>query len=288
MLPAGALEALRVDTRRSLADHMASSGANPDAVRAGARAIDPVIVRAFLELHIEQAPSLIEADMPVGICTAIPGNFRYPAARIRGTYDHVGLPRRFRRDAVMAGAEFALALDAMWAHHDKAGRPMACTLGRFGTDPEKHGLTSVPGELCFSLDVRAYDEAHLAEIEEQLHDIVAQVEASRDVKFELGPRAGAPVGRMDGEIQARLAHASRVLGIPALPMGSPGSHDAAAFAAAGIPTAMIFIRNANGSHNPYEAMALDDFLLGTTVLAWWLAHEACAVTTNPPTPRARR
>jgi len=34
---------------------------------------------------------------------------------------------------------------------------------------------------------------------------------------------------------------------------------------------MIFVRNANGSHNPREAMALDDFLAGTTVLSRWLA-----------------
>ena len=56
-------------------------------------------------------PSLVEAGRPVAICTGIPGNFRYPDARIEGSHDHVGLPRRFRRDAAMAGAEFAMALD---------------------------------------------------------------------------------------------------------------------------------------------------------------------------------
>ena len=77
----------------------------------GARFLDPRPLRAYLELHIEQAPSLVEAGRPVGICTGIPGNFRYPDARIEGSHDHVGLPRRFRRDAAMAGAEFAMALD---------------------------------------------------------------------------------------------------------------------------------------------------------------------------------
>ena len=73
--------------------------------------LDPARLRAYLELHIEQAPSLVEAGRPVAICTGIPGNFRYPDARIEGSHDHVGLPRRFRRDAAMAGAEFAMALD---------------------------------------------------------------------------------------------------------------------------------------------------------------------------------
>jgi N-carbamoyl-L-amino-acid hydrolase len=29
---------------------------------------------------------------------------------------------------------------------------------------------------------------------------------------------------------------------------------------------MLFIRNENGSHNPHEAMDLDDFMLGVRVL----------------------
>ncbi|RZA16198.1 MAG: hypothetical protein EOP93_15570, partial [Lysobacteraceae bacterium] len=41
---------------------------------------------------------------------------------------------------------------------------------------------------------------------------------------------------------------------------------AALFANAGIAAAMIFIRNANGSHNPHEAMDIEDFIDGTRVL----------------------
>ena len=38
---------------------------------------------------------------------------------------------------------------------------------------------------------------------------------------------------------------------------------------------MIFVRNANGSHNPHEAMTLDDFLDGTAVLTQWLIEALC-------------
>jgi N-carbamoyl-L-amino-acid hydrolase len=57
-------------------------------------------------------------------------------------------------------------------------------------------------------------------------------------------------------------------------LGSPASHDAAAFAAVGVPMGMIFVRNANGSHNPHEAMTIDDFLAGTALLTWWLVETA--------------
>jgi len=49
------------------------------------------------------------------------------------------------------------------------------------------------------------------------------------------------------------------------------------FANRGVPSAMIFIRNEHGSHNPQEKMDLDDFILGTEVLHEALSREAkCA------------
>ena len=35
---------------------------------------------------------------------------------------------------------------------------------------------------------------------------------------------------------------------------------------AGVPAAMVFVRNANGSHNPREAMEIGDFLAGVDLL----------------------
>lgn len=269
-LPDGALEARRVDTGRTLAEHIADCGGDPDALRRRVRHLDPARVAAYLELHIEQAPSLIEAGKPVAICTGIPGNFRYPHARIEGRHDHVGLARRFRRDAATAGAAFAVALDELWEEYDRRGIPMACTLGRFHTDPDAHGLTIVPGLFHFSLDVRAYDPSVLAELEKRVGNIIAAIEQRRGVRFHLGPTARAAVGPADPGIKAALERAATTQDVPVLQLGSPASHDAAAFAEAGIPMGMIFVRNANGSHNPDEAMEISDFLEGTTVLAQWV------------------
>jgi N-carbamoyl-L-amino-acid hydrolase len=270
-LPDGALEATRIDTGRSLADHMRDCGGDPEALRRGVHALDPQRIRAFLEVHIEQAPSLFEAGFPIAICTGIPGNFRYPNAHIIGRHDHVGTPRRFRRDAAMAGMELAHALDEIWAAHEAEGTHIAVTFGRFHTDAEMHGLTTVPGDFHFSLDVRAYDEAVLAGIEKQMHAAIARIEAERRVTFDLGQRAYAAVGPVDAGIRAALTHGAETLGIPAMPLGSPASHDSAAFAAAGVPVAMIFVRNEHGSHNPKEAMEIDDFMAAATVLTKWVA-----------------
>ena len=244
-------------------------------MRRGARYLDPAGIHAFLEVHIEQAPSLVEADVPVGICTGIPGNFRHPNARILGRYDHVGTPRRFRRDAAMAGAEIATALDAIWAENEAAGRPMAATFGRFHTDADAHGMTTVPGAFRFSLDVRAYAAEVLADVEARFHAAVAAVAARRGVRVDLGTRAEAGVGAVAPRILAGFEAAAAALGIATMRLGSPASHDAAAFAEAGVPMGMLFVRNANGSHNPDEAMEIDDLMKAVAILTAWLVAETC-------------
>lgn len=270
-LPEGALEATRIDTGRTLAEHMRECGGDPAALERGERFFDPARVRAYLELHIEQAPSLVETGLSVGICTGIPGNFRYPDAWIEGSHDHVGLPKRFRRDAAVGGAEFAMALDKLWDEHEARGVPMACTIGRFHTDQALHGLTIVPGLFHFSLDVRAYDEAVLTELDRAVDGIVAGIAQRRGVRFHFRAKARAAVGKMDDGMRAQLWQGAEALGIAAMDLGSPASHDAAAFAAAGVKTGMIFVRNENGSHNPREAMDIGDFIAGAELMTWWLA-----------------
>jgi N-carbamoyl-L-amino-acid hydrolase len=271
-LPPGALAVRRIDTGRTLAEHMRDCGGDPDAVAQGVRHFDPARLRAYVELHIEQAPSLVEAAIPVGICTGIPGTVRHPCVTIEGETAHVGLPRRFRRDAAMAGADFAMAMDRVWQEHEAAGIPMCFTIGRFHTDPARHGLTIVPGTFQFSLDVRAYDPAVLAALAARVDAIVAEVEQRRGVRFHRGEKPGAAVGVVDPAIAASLSAQAAAMGIATMRLGSPASHDAAAFAACGVPMGMIFVRNENGSHNPHEAMTTDDFLAGTAVMAGWLAE----------------
>lgn len=271
-LPAGALDVRRRDTGRTLAEHIGECGGDPDALEAGRRFLDPASLRAYLEVHIEQAPSLVEAGRAVALCTGIPGNVRYPDAWIEGQTDHVGTPRRFRRDAALAGAEFALALDALWEEQEAAGVPMAWTLGKFHTDVEHHGMTIVPGAFRFSLDLRAYDEAVLAGLDRRVDAIIAGIEQRRGVKFHRGAKAGARIGPVDTAITSSMQAGAASLGIPVLQIGSPASHDGAAFAAEGVPMAMLFVRNQNGSHNPREAMEVDDFMEACKVLTLWLAE----------------
>ena len=153
---------------------------------------------------------------------------------------------------------------------------MACTIGRFHTDAATHGLTIVPGAFHFSLDVRAYDEDVLAELDSRVDAIMAGIEQRRGVRFHRWPKARAAIGQVDPSIRSTLERCASELDIPMLQLGSPASHDAAAFAAAGVPMGMIFVRNENGSHNPREAMTIDDFMSGATLVAQYLLRSYAA------------
>lgn len=273
MLSPQALQALRTDTRKSLEEHMRLAGGDPDAIRRGERFLQKDRVRAFLEVHIEQAPSLVDAKCPVGIVTGIPGNFRFPNAKVIGEYGHVGLHRKFRHDAALAAAEFALQLDTTWADWDDNGRPMAFTIGRWHTNAKEDALTKVAGECEFSLDVRAYSESDILELFEMVRSFVEKIESRRRVKFDLGKMSTAEPAEVDKRVLRALQGIARDLNVPFISMGSPASHDAAAFSAAGVPIGMIFIRNENGSHTPAESMEISDFIDATAVLARWLQQE---------------
>lgn len=273
-LPAAMLAVQRLDTGRSLEDHMREAGFNPEAVRAGAKIMGPDNVAAYLELHIEQGPVLEAEKIPLGIVTGIPGSRRLRDARVLGEYNHSGTtPRRYRADAAIALAELAYRLDDFWVVLEAQGHNLVVTFCVMGTTAEA-GFTKIAGEARFQLDVRSVNPASVDALYVEMHRLIPLIEARRGVRFDLGAEAGSLAALSDADVQAGVARAAQALGVPCLSMASGAGHDAAAFAQAGIPSGMIFVRNQNGSHNPHEAMRMEDFAQATAVMQRWAADLA--------------
>ena len=208
-LPPGATEtARRADTGRTLAEHMREAGGDPDAL--DPPFLDAARVHAFLEVHIEQGPVLVEQGLPVGVVTGIRGNRRLPAARCIGAYSHCGgMPRRSRQDAVMAVMDLIARLDALWDEREAAGEDFAFTVGKLATDPERHAMTIVPGECRFSLDMRSLDDAFLDSLEDWIAKAAQEIEARRGVAFELGAPTRAAPGVLDEAIRSGFLACAR-------------------------------------------------------------------------------
>lgn len=268
-------DAKRVDTGRSLADHMKEAGADIQRIRAGGALRDPRAIHGYVELHIEQGPLLVASSLPIGIVTGIRGNRRCRKIVCKGEYAHSGTaPRKLRHDAVFAVSELVTRMDELWrVIEDDEGGDLVLTFGRFMTDPAAHAVTTVPGEVEFCFDARSHSTDTLARVEHALVAAMNEIAVRRGVTFSCDPFTGDAPAAMDRGFQELLRRGCEELSIPAMPIASGAGHDAGDFAAAGVPSAMIFVRNDKGSHNPAEAMEFHDFAQGVRLLTWFVANE---------------
>ena len=266
----------RSDTGETLAQHMAALGLDADALRREeAPRLSPANACAFLELHIEQGPVLVAAEAPVAVPTIIRGNVRWPYAHCLGRYGHSGAtPRDHREDAVLAAAELVHALDSFWIAQEESGVPdTVFTVGRFFTDGAHHAMTKIPGRCDFTLNFGGTSQDFLDACRAEVEARASEIAARRRVAFDLGACVRAAPAPLDADLRAVLEESASALEIPMRSFATVG-HDAAVFQRAGIPAAMVLVRNAHGSHNPDEAMTLADFGAGAAVLAAAIARLA--------------
>lgn len=252
---------------RPLGDCMRDVGADMDRIGQGDVLLDPASLSAWHELHIEQGPVLVARKMPVAAVTGIRGNIRHRQVMCIGEPGHSGaVPRWLRHDAVFAVAELLHRLDDQWQVLLGQGHDLVVTSGILGTDPAEHAIARIPGRVGFSFEARSQS----AETMEAFHALFLEechhIEQERGVRFETGRRLDTAPAVMDSGLIDRVSGIIRRLGLPDEPMPSGAGHDAAVFANAGIPSVMVFVRNEHGSHNPDEAMDMEDFLLGAEVL----------------------
>jgi N-carbamoyl-L-amino-acid hydrolase len=273
LMAASELEtAVHLGTGKTLGAQMAAIGLDPKALAEGPPYLSRERIKAYIELHIEQGPVLEAKGKPVGIVTGIRGSARARGARCIGEYTHSGaVPQDQRHDAVLAAAELILALEAETQATLAAGGDMVFASGKFYTDPDLHALTKVPGEVRFSLDIRSIDRATLVRMTELAEARAREIGERRGVRFDLSGFAFSWPSVMDDGHRQGLKQGCERLSIDAIDIASGGGHDAQEFERCGIPSSMIFVRNANGSHNARESMEMADFAEGTKLLAWMLA-----------------
>ena len=89
--------------------------------------------------------------------------------------------------------------------------------------------------------------------------------ASSSSKRALNSKPPAP---MSSELRQVLREEIESRGLPALELPSGAGHDAGILAAAGVPSAMLFVRSLNGgvSHSPDELSSDEDVALAVEVL----------------------
>ncbi|MGY4767481.1 allantoate amidohydrolase [Kribbella sp. CWNU-51] len=251
VLPASRALALEDRTGVTLAAALEAAGTDPAGVGPS-----PLLSRmgTFVELHVEQGRGL---TAPVGVASSI-----WPHGRYRFTFggeaNHAGTTlMEDRHDPMLTYAMTALA-----ANKQARLAGARATFGRLSVEP--NGTNAVPSQVTAWLDARAATDdilqSLLAAITKQ-----ATERAERDgTTLEVVAESVSPIVDFPTGLRDRLVGVLN--GAPVLPTGA--GHDAGVFSAAGIPTAMLFVRNPTGvSHSPAEYAELDDCLAGVDALA---------------------
>jgi len=174
---------------------------------------------AFVELHIEQGPVLERAGEPLGVVTAIAGQAR-GGAIFEGRADHAGTtPMDVRDDALLKAARFVL-------HVAECARDGAvATVGVVEIEPG--AMNVVPARVTVAVDARAPTV-------EQLDELVGAIGFEPATRLDPVAMSGAPFETLC----TLLPDAPRLV--------SGAGHDAMVLAAAGVPTAMLFVRSLDG------------------------------------------
>ena len=214
---------------------------------------DPKRYLGFVEVHIEQGPVLNELDLPIGIVTSINGSVRM-VGEVTGVASHAGTtPMNRRKDAALAVAEFALAIEAR-------ARQDADSVGTVGMLEVPAGsINVIPGRCVFSVDLRAPNDSQRDALTHDVQEALRAICEKRGLTYRLEETMRIAAAPSDPAWQSRWEDAVVQLGLPIYRLPSGAGHDAMKLHTI-MPQAMLFVRGGNSgiSHNPLETITSDD------------------------------
>jgi N-carbamoyl-L-amino-acid hydrolase len=234
----------------TMADAMRAAGHDPRHLGRDDEAL--ARIATYVELHVEQGRWLADGDAPVGVATAIRPHGRW-RLDLRGRADHAGTTRLADRDDPM----LTLAAVVQTAREAAAAQDVVATVGKVVVRP--NAVNAIPSEVTAWLDARGLPV-------DAVRSVVARVGASAGV--DPVEESWVPPVVFGTALRDRVAAEAGGDAGPAPLLDTGAGHDAGILAAAGVPAAMLFVRNPTGvSHSPAEHAEADDCLAGVAALA---------------------
>jgi N-carbamoyl-L-amino-acid hydrolase len=264
VLPPDKAAALRDPDGKNLQDWRASAGCKGslDSVP-----LNPNAYAGFVELHIEQGPILEKENLSIGVVekVAAPATLQMRLTGVGGHAGAVLMPER--HDALLAGAEIALAVEA--AATNTGSPDTVATTGVFRIEP--CAVNSVPFAAWLEIDVRDTQLATRDSALQRIEAAAARICARRGVQLRQERLNADPPALCDAGLVKTIAEVCHESGVTQRTIISRAYHDSL-FMARLCPTAMIFIPCRGGvSHRPDEFASPEAIETGVRVLAGTLA-----------------
>ena len=247
------------DDGATLASRLPDIGGNISHIEEARRRPDELA--CYLELHIEQGPTMHRGGYPIGIVTGITGRSVYHVD-IVGEANHAGTtPMAMRRDAMSAAAQIALKVRSI------AGEMEICRVGTVGSmDVHPNAGNVIPGRVQVGVEFRDERMESLAAAEVELRRTAEEVGHAENVGITVTAQRNTPSVPIPGSMQQLVSDAADMAGLAHINLPSGAGHDAQAIASI-TPSAMIFVPSVNGvSHAPGEYSTPEDCANGTQVM----------------------
>ena len=226
--------------------------------------VDPSQFTGYIELHIEQGPTLDDSGEQIGVVSDIVG-IRDMKVTFEGQQNHAGTtPMQVRKDAFQAVSAFNTLLNDRL--RNVVTPTTVWTIGHVSLHPNASSI--VPGKAVFSMQWRDGDSDRLARMEAIIRETADEVAKSRGMELSYGTMLGLEPVAMDARLRDALAQGADVVAPGKWrKMPSGALHDATNVARL-MPVAMLFVPSINGiSHAFEEDTGEDDLVAGVKVLA---------------------
>ncbi|QEE44528.1 Zn-dependent hydrolase [Rhizobium sp. WL3] len=219
-------------------------------------------VHAYLEVHIEQGPSLEAAGIPIGVVKGIQGT-RWLDVTVTGQTAHAGTTGlAWRRDPLHA---LTAALSSLYGTVMPEDPDARFTIGRIMAEPGS--VNAIPEVVRCTVDMRHPDPGRLDEIEELARLRIGREAERQGCSVQISRSFDMPPCAFSERLQQVIADAAAACKVESVSMLSGAFHDAL-FVNRVAPAGMIFVPCRDGlSHNEAEHVEPSDVITGCEVLA---------------------
>lgn len=242
----------------SMRDALVSFGCNPDLISEDAYEKDNVL--GFVELHIEQGPQLEQANLPVGVVTAMTGIERHTLSII-GKASHAGtVPMNLRQDALVGAAQVIHMFDQLC----KREEDLVGVVGKIANYP--NGVNVIPQQTDITIELRSPNDASRVKAREEMLADIDSLMSQYNLAYRHEQTYEQSAVTCADSLSSVLSNAVSLSGITPKHLYSGAGHDGLAVSKL-TDIAMLFMRCTDGiSHHPDEAILQQDLVAAVEVL----------------------
>ncbi|MDF2788972.1 MAG: allantoate amidohydrolase [Neobacillus sp.] len=218
-------------------------------------------IQTFIELHIEQGPTLEKLGKKIGIVKAIVGQKRFRIT-VNGESNHVGTTSmKWRKDALHRSVNMIHDLYESVKEYDE---DLVTSVGQLFVEPNVPNV--IPNHVQFTVDARHPDELVLSSFCQQFTEMFKTHAKKHDLDLTVEMWHEVQPAQMDRKLNEIIESICASRTISSHWMNSGAGHDAQLFARI-CPTTILFVPSQGGiSHSPLEFTSTEDLETGLEVL----------------------